>query len=211
MSADNGHAACHLYLASRSPRRRELLAQLGLHPAVIAADVDETPRAGEGPTEYVQRIAVAKARTGSEAIHDRPARPVLAADTAVVVDGRILGKPADERDAMTMLALLSGRGHQVLTAVAVRGRREQVRLSISRVVFRDIDPAEAAAYWATGEPRDKAGAYAIQGRGALFIAELHGSYSGVVGLPLFETAELLAEEGIEVLVTSDEYRGASQE
>jgi septum formation protein len=204
MSADTGHAACHLYLASRSPRRQELLAQLGLRPAVIAADVDETPRAGEDPTEYVQRIALAKARAGAEAIQGQPARPVLAADTAVVVDSRILGKPADERDAMTMLALLSGRSHQVLTAVAVRGRSEQVRLSISRVVFRDIAPAEAAAYWVTGEPRDKAGAYAIQGRGALFVAELHGSYSGVVGLPLFETAELLAEESIEVLVTSNE-------
>jgi len=149
--------------------------------------------------EYVRRIAVAKARAGADAVGGRPARPVLAADTAVVVDGRILGKPADAGDALAMLALLSGRGHEVLTAVAVHGRREQVRVSASRVRFRDIAPVEAAAYWATGEPCDKAGAYAIQGRGALFVAELQGSYSGVVGLPLFETAELLAAEGVRVL------------
>jgi septum formation protein len=191
--------AAHLYLASRSPRRLELLGQLGLRPAVVAADVDETPAPGERPKDYVQRIALAKARAGAAALDEPSARPVLAADTAVVVDERILGKPAGADEALAMLGLLSGRGHEVLTAVAVIGRREQVCLSISRVRFRDIPPAEAAAYWASGEPRDKAGAYAIQGRGALFVAELRGSYSGVVGLPLFETAELLAAEGVRLL------------
>jgi septum formation protein len=191
--------AAHLYLASRSPRRLELLGQLGLRPALVAADVDETPAPGERPKDYVQRIALAKARAGVAALAKAPARPVLAADTAVVVDERILGKPAGADDALAMLGLLSGRGHEVLTAVAVIGRREQVRLSLSRVRFRDISPAEAAAYWASGEPGDKAGAYAIQGRGALFVAELRGSYSGVVGLPLFETAELLAAEGVRLL------------
>jgi len=193
------HDGCDLYLASRSPRRLELLGQLGLRPRVVAADVDETPAAGEGPMEYVRRIARAKACAGAGSLSGRPAHPVLAADTAVVVDGRILGKPAGADDALAMLALLSGRSHEVMTAVAVHGRREQCLVSISEVRFRAITPAEAAAYWATGEPRDKAGAYAIQGRGALFVAGLSGSYSGVVGLPLFETAELLREEGVSVL------------
>jgi len=195
-AADAG--ACDIYLASRSPRRSELLRQLGLRPTVVAADVDETPATSEGPMDYVARIALAKARAGANAIRVPNGPPILAADTAVVVADRILGKPADTEDALAMLALLSGRVHRVLTAVAVLGRREQVRLSATEVHMRDITRAEAAAYWATGEPRDKAGAYAIQGRGALFVEHLCGSYSGVVGLPLFETAQLLATERVQM-------------
>ena len=186
-----------LYLASCSPRRRELLDQLGLAHALVAADVDETPVAGEDPRAYVQRMALAKARAGRQAAGT--AHPVLGADTAVVCDDRILGKPAGADDAMAMLRLLSGREHRVLTAIALLGKHEQTAVSDTGVSFRVIEPAEAAAYWASGEPRDKAGAYAIQGRAALFVSHISGSYSGVVGLPLFETAELLAREGISSL------------
>lgn len=186
-----------LYLASRSPRRRELLEQLGLTYAPIAADVDETPLPGEDPRRYVARMALAKARAGRLAA--RTAHPVLGADTAVVCDERILGKPADAEEALAMLRLLSGREHRVLTGIALLGQREQTAVSETRVSFRVIEPAEALAYWASGEPRDKAGAYAIQGRGALFVEHISGSYSGVVGLPLFETAALLAREGIQSL------------
>jgi len=188
-----------LYLASRSPRRRRLLAQLGLRHRVIAADIDETPLAAECPKDYVVRMALAKARAGHASAAAAPGVPVLGADTAVVCDGRILGKPADAHEALAMLRLLSEREHHVLTGVALLGHREQSACSETQVVFRRIDAAEAVAYWASGEPRDKAGAYAIQGLGALFVAQLSGSYSGVVGLPLFETAALLATEGIEVL------------
>ena len=199
-----------IYLASQSPRRRALLAQLGLACLVLEVQVDESPQRDEAPATYVERIAWAKAAAGRTALLSGkvpasadampgaplPAQPVLAADTAVVIDGRILGKPADERDAMAMLACLSGRTHRVLTAVAVLGAGEHLAVSTSEVRFRSIAPAEAAAYWATGEPKDKAGAYGIQGLGATFVAHLAGSYSGVVGLPLFETAQLLAAEGI---------------
>jgi septum formation protein len=186
-----------VYLASRSPRRRELLLQLGLTHACIPVDVDETPLAGEEPRAYVQRMAQSKARAGRLAVS--AARPVIGADTAVVCEGRILGKPADADDALAMLRLLSGREHRVLTGVTVIGAREQSAISETLVHFRHIGPAEAAAYWAGGEPRDKAGAYAIQGRGALFVERIDGSYSGVVGLPLFETAALLACEGVTVI------------
>jgi len=186
-----------LYLASRSPRRRELLDQLGLAYALVTADVDETPLPGEDPMPYVQRMALAKARAGRQMVST--AHPVLGADTAVVCDGRILGKPADADDAMAMLRLLSGREHRVLTGIALLGKQEQIAVSDTAVSFRVIAPAEAAAYWAGGEPRDKAGAYAIQGQGALFVERLTGSYSGVVGLPLFETAALLANEEIRSL------------
>ncbi|KAA6187268.1 septum formation inhibitor Maf [Thiohalocapsa marina] len=183
-----------LYLASRSPRRRELLQQLGLAHGLLPADVDESPLPGESAEAFVIRIALEKARAGRQ-VAPSPL-PVLGADTAVVCDGRILGKPADAADAAAMLALLSGRAHRVLTGVAVLGQREQTVLSETRVQFRQIAPAEADAYWASGEPRDKAGAYAIQGRGALFVERISGSYTGVVGLPLFETARLLAAEGV---------------
>jgi septum formation protein len=185
-----------VHLASQSPRRRELLAQIGIRHDLVTVAVDERVRDGEAPAEYVLRLALAKARAGRALRADRP---VLGADTAVVVDDRILGKPADRDDALAMLALLSGREHRVLTAVALVGEREETRLSVSHVRFRRIDEAQAAAYWATGEPADKAGGYAVQGLGALFIESVAGSYSGVVGLPLFETGELLRRAGIDPL------------
>lgn len=186
-----------IYLASSSPRRRELLARLGVPYCVLAADIDERRLPGEAPREYVRRMAVTKARRAAAAV--RESRPVLAADTAVVVDGRVLGKPAHREEALAALARLSGRSHEVMTAVALVHRAEALRLSVTRVTFREIDPAEAAAYWETGEPRDKAGAYAVQGLGAVFVSRLEGSYTGVVGLPLFETAQLLGDIGVPVL------------
>lgn len=183
-------------LASRSPRRRELLDQIGIPHQVVTITVDETPRPGEAPAEYVIRLALEKARAGRRQA-GTAMLPVLAADTAVVVDDQVLGKPAGRDDAVAMLRRLSGRSHKVLTGVALAwdGRIDS-RLSVSRVVFRPIGRDEAAAYWASGEPADKAGGYAIQGLGALFVERLEGSYSGVMGLPLFETGELLALAGI---------------
>jgi len=193
MSAD------FVYLASASPRRRELLRQIGVSFRLIGAELDETPMAGEAPAGYVSRLALAKADAGWQRSRDFGDAPVLAADTAVVLDGRILGKPQDKTDAATMLLELSGRTHQVLTAVAVRSAAgNEVKISESLVAFRSVDAAEAAAYWNTGEPRDKAGGYAIQGYAAVFIADLKGSYSGVMGLPLFETAALLNAAGVAI-------------
>ncbi len=183
-----------IYLASASPRRRELLAQLGVRYALVAAGVDESRREGESPEMYVLRLAREKAQAGFLALGDRPPRPVLGADTVVVDGDAVLGKPRDPEHAVAMLTRLGGRTHNVLTAVAlVDGEREASRLSVSHVTFRPIDEAEARRYWATGEPADKAGGYAIQGRAAAFIERLEGSYSGVMGLPLFETAQLLDE------------------
>jgi septum formation protein len=187
-----------IYLASRSARRRELLEQIGLPYALLDVAVDETPLTGETAQEYVLRLALLKARVGHAAalrVHDLP---VLAADTAVVLDDMILGKPRHRGDALAMLASLSGRAHRVFSGVALVGRQAEVRLSVSEVRFRRISSQEAQAYWASGEPQDKAGGYAIQGLGAVFIEQLHGSYSGVMGLPLFETAELLHNAGIEI-------------
>ena len=161
---------------------------------MIAAGVDESVRPGEAAADYVGRLAAAKAEAGWRSQQDAP---VLAADTTVILDGAILGKPAGRQEALDMLQRLSGRTHEVLTAVALRSAGgTQVRISHSSVTFRSIDSDAAAAYWDTGEPRDKAGAYAIQGGAAVFIAELRGSYSGVMGLPLFETAELLQAAGV---------------
>jgi len=196
-----------IYLASGSPRRRELLRQIGVSFRVIGAELDETALAGESAAAYVSRLAEAKAAVGWEGSRDLRGgdpgggdlrgAPVLAADTAVVLDGEILGKPADMKAAMAMLLLLSGRAHEVLTAVALRTARGlELKVSRSLVSFRTVDPGEARAYWNTGEPHDKAGAYAIQGYAAVFIADLKGSYSGVMGLPLFETAELLKAAGV---------------
>ncbi len=187
-------AAPLLCLASRSPRRRELLTQIGVPHLVSAADIDETLLPGERAADYVVRMARAKAL----AVHSRGmALPVLAADTTVVLDERVCGKPADEAEAVAMLTALSGRSHTVLTAVAlaVHGTLTQ-RLSASEVRLRPLSRAECLAYWRTGEPRDKAGGYAVQGRGAAFIEHLRGSYSGVMGLPLYETAELLRAAGL---------------
>jgi len=186
-----------VYLASGSPRRRELLQQIGVSFRVVGMEVDEAVLPDETPSAYVTRLAAAKAVAGWERSRDAHQVPVLAADTAVVLDGQILGKPADRKGAEGMLRQLSGRTHEVLTAVALRTTDGlQSRISRSEVTFRSIAAAEAYAYWETGEPSDKAGAYAIQGRGAIFVADLRGSYSGVMGLPLFETAELLRRAGV---------------
>ncbi|NIF28779.1 septum formation inhibitor Maf [Pantoea sp. Tr-811] len=185
-----------LYLASGSPRRRELLSQIGVPFTVVSAPVDETPLPGEGAEAYVERLARAKAEAGLAAAPVERAA-VLGADTAVVLDGRILGKPENREHALAMLADLAGREHQVLTAVALTdGQRCESLCIASSVRFRPIDEAEAQRYWASGEPADKAGGYAIQGLGAVFVTGLQGSYSAVVGLPLSETAELLARFGI---------------
>ena len=182
-----------LTLASGSPRRQEILESLGVPFAVVAADIDETPLEDEAPEDMVVRVALAKARAVAATVDV----PVLAGDTAVVLDKRIFGKPVDEADALDMLARLSGKKHTVLTGVAlVAGGRDATALSRTAVLFRDVGPDEALRYWQSGEPQDKAGAYAIQGRGGVFVAAIEGSYSGVVGLPVFETAELLREAGI---------------
>jgi len=189
-----------LYLASQSPRRRELLAQIGLRFEVVPVEVDETPRPGEAPADLVQRLALEKAVAGLARLPGGARGPVLGADTEVVIDGQVLGKPRDEEDAGAMLARLSGRSHHVLSAVALAvPDRQAVRLSLSTVWFRHTTSGERQAYCATGEPLDKAGAYAIQGLAAVFIPRVEGSYSGVMGLPLFETAELLRELGIEAM------------
>jgi len=189
-----------LYLASRSPRRRELLRQIGVRFAVVEGDADETRLPGEHPEDYVLRLAVAKARAARALIPHHDQRPVLGADTAVVIGEQILGKPETREESLAMMQLLSGRAHRVLTAVAlISADGERTDLSESRVTFRTLDDSEALGYWRTGEPRDKAGGYAIQGYGALFVSALNGSYSGVMGLPLFETGRLLAQVGIEVM------------
>ncbi|HKX53155.1 MAG TPA: Maf family protein [Nitrosospira sp.] len=198
-----------IYLASRSPRRQELLKQIGVDFMVLPLrealpripDVDETPLPQEPPQEYVERIACVKAQTGRMRASERgwAAFPVLGADTAVVSNGRIFGKPENPLHAKEMLRALSGQVHEVLTAVAVAaGNGTRVNLSRSRVRFRNISEQEIAHYLTCGEAYDKAGAYAIQGRAAVFISEIFGSYSGVVGLPLFETAQLLEESGIRI-------------
>lgn len=179
-----------IYLASGSPRRLELLGQLGVPVEVHPSNIDETPLAGETPADMVGRLAQEKARATAAAL-PRDAL-VLGADTTVVVDGEMLGKPRDRADGLRMLAALSGRNHEVLTGVAcVRGDRVACRTNASRVTFRDVDADEAAHYWETGEPADKAGAYAIQGKGAAFVTRIVGSHSSIMGLPLAETAELL--------------------
>ena len=183
-----------IVLASQSPRRSELLTQIGIEHSISPVDIDETPGTDEAAEAFVQRIACEKASMG-RALH--PGKAVLAADTCVVLDGQLLGKPRHEEHAVEMLLSLSDRNHEVLSGVALfSGQGESYRLSRSQVRFRPVSKAEARRYWSTGEPADKAGGYAIQGRGALFIEHIAGSYSGVMGLPLFETGELLAEAGL---------------
>ena len=235
--------ALTLYLASASPRRRELLAQIGVECRVLAVDLDESPLPGEPPEVYVRRLALDKARAalalvaprdgghaggagadpgkaprygghaggagadpGEDAVSGWQASGalVLAADTAVVVDTQVLGKPRDAGDAAAMLRLLSGREHRVLSGVALVGPGAEATSAVSesRVRMRPIAEAEITAYWATGEPADKAGGYAIQGRAAVFVEALSGSYSGVMGLPLFETSALLAAAGLAPLRTT---------
>ncbi len=184
-----------LILASSSPRRQELLTQIGVPFSVQVPAIDETPLVGEAPPAYVQRMAEEKAR----AVLAQQAGDVcvLAADTSVIVDELILGKPADAADAKAMLRRLSGREHQVLSAIAVADQsRLNSHVVSCKVAFRTLTDAEIDAYWLTGEPRDKAGSYAIQGLGAVFVQAIHGSYSAVVGLPLAETAALLGEFAI---------------
>ena len=189
-----------LFLASGSPRRRELLTQIGVPFQVVSASIDETPLPDECPAAYVERLARAKARAGREHLLGASVSApfcVLGADTAVVLDDQILGKPVDEANALSMLMALSGREHEVLTAIAIlAAERCETRVVRSRVSFRTISQQEAGQYWASGEPQDKAGGYAIQGLAAVFVAGLNGSYSGVVGLPVCETAELLGQFGI---------------
>jgi septum formation protein len=188
-----------IYLASRSPRRRMLLEQIGVRYRVLALDLTERRRPGESPAAFVRRMARAKAELGRTRLPPGATAPVLGADTVVIADGEVLGKPSSVGEACAMLERLSGRSHEVLTAVALAATTTEVALSRSRVWFRALTAEERAAYCATGEPLDKAGAYAIQGLAAAFVARLEGSYSGVVGLPLFETAELLRAVGIDAL------------
>ncbi len=194
-----------LYLASASPRRRELLTQIGLSFVVIPQQIDESLRPGERADHYVLRLATEKAGAGWQDLQRELALPVLAADTSVVCEGQILGKPSTLEEARTMLQLLSGRTHQVLTAVAV-GFEDmlQTRVVSTDVGFRQLSINEIDAYWHSGEPQDKAGAYGIQGKGALFVESITGSYSNVVGLPLFEAAQLLEAFGIHTLALLQE-------
>jgi len=190
-----------LYLASQSPRRRELLGQLGVSFSILDVDVAEVPFPEERPVDYVRRVARDKAQAGWEVLerHAQAEALVLASDTEVVLGERIFGKPKDADDAMHMLQALSGCTHEVISAVCmVSAEREHDDVCISRVRFAQVDEAEMAAYVATGEPFGKAGAYAIQGKGASLIEYLEGSYSGVMGLPLFETARLLRILGVAV-------------
>lgn len=190
----------HVYLASASPRRRELLAQVGLVPEVLVQDIDEKPLPAELPETYVTRLAREKAQAALRDPRCRLLLPVIAADTTVVCAGRVLGKPASLDEAREMLQLLSGHTHQVMTAVAVAAAGHcELALVSTEVRFRAIDDEEIDRYWATGEPRDKAGGYGIQGLGAMFVSRIDGSYSGVMGLPLFETLQLLKRFGISPL------------
>ena len=200
-----------IYLASKSPRRRDLLRQIGVNFDVLTfragergedADVDETPLPGEAVERYVERLALAKAQAGMRRVLWRKLlpHPVLTADTTLEVDGEIVGKPHDAAEAHAILERLSGRRHRVLTAVAMSdGERTRSRLSVSEVAFRSLGEHDIRRYIATGEPFDKAGAYGIQGHAAIFIEEIRGSYSGIMGLPLFETAALLEIFGHPVL------------
>lgn len=182
-----------LYLASKSPRRRELLGRLGLEFRVIEIDIPEQRQPGESAADYVRRVAREKARAGLLRAAGDPSALVLGSDTEVVLDDEVFGKPADTGSAAAMLRRLSGRTHQVLSAVSlVSLTRESQAMSVSQVTFAELTDAQIDAYVATGEPFGKAGGYAIQGRAEIFVSRLDGSYSGVMGLPLFDTARLLA-------------------
>lgn len=190
-----------LYLASRSPRRRELLARLGVQFTTIDVDIPEVPAPGEAPRDYVLRVAAEKAAAGMAGLGHPEGALVIGADTEVVLGEEVFGKPVDAVDAETMLARLSGRVHQVISAVAVRSADRCVQAtSVTEVEFAALSPEHIAAYVASGEPLGKAGGYAIQGGAEAFVPRLVGSYSGVMGLPLFETARLLRELGIEAPV-----------
>lgn len=184
-----------IILASASPRRQELLNQIKVRYQVVPVDIDETPFIGEAPENYVLRMAAEKSLACVQRM--KPKLPVLAADTTVVIGGKILGKPKDREDAMAMLSLLSGTTHLVYSAVSLRASEHWQAVSKTEVTFKALTSVEMLAYWQSGEPVDKAGAYAIQGLGSLFVESINGSFSGVVGLPLFETAALLSKQGIE--------------
>lgn len=187
-----------IHLASRSPRRRELLQQIALPFQVVDVDVDENTDDFESAEMLVIRLALEKARAGWERVRSSSPKPVLGADTAVVLeDNRILGKPRDREDGMAMLRALSGTSHRVLTGTAMVDDREVTRLSVNTVTFRELSEDEIEAYWRTGEPEGKAGGYAIQGRAAVFVEHMEGSYSGVMGLPLFDVVDLLGEFGLD--------------
>lgn len=191
-----------IILASASPRRRELLTQIGVRFMVQTADVDETPLPGESPAALVERLALMKAEAVLQRRADAGQRqlPVLGSDTLGILNGELLVKPLDFADARQMLRKMSGQQHEILTAVALATEHgTKLVTNRNRVKFRSVSDAEILAYWESGEPQDKAGAYAIQGRGAIFIERLEGSYSGVMGLPLFETAQLLSATGIKIL------------
>jgi septum formation protein len=186
-----------IVLASASERRSQLLRQIGVRHRVVGADIDETPFSGEKPLDHVQRLAAGKAQAVVARQGGRPDVPILAADTTVALDDRLFGKPADEAEFLEMLGALAGRTHAVLTAVALwHDGRLRRALDTSFVTFRAIDHEERRRYWASGEPAGKAGGYAIQGLGAVFVERLEGSFSGVMGLPLFETAALLDAAGV---------------
>ena len=191
-----------IYLASQSPRRSELLAQIGISFTVLSVNIDETVKDNEKPEEYVVRLAREKAYAGFEAVEHKD-KPILGSDTAVILKGEILGKPQDNDDAKRMLALLSGNTHQVMTAVALvlpteNSKQAELReiISVSEVCFKKLSALEIEQYVYSGESDDKAGSYAIQGLAAVFITHLSGSYSGVMGLPLYETFELLKDASI---------------
>jgi len=186
-----------LILASASPRRAELLEQLKLNYTIKAVDIDESPHKEESPLHYVQRIAAEKS-AACRALDDSNL-PILSADTAVILDKQIMGKPENQQHAQEMLLQLSGKTHQVYTAISLRGSQHWQAVNVTDVTFRAIHADEIRAYWQTHEPTDKAGGYAIQGLGSVFIQSIQGSFSAVMGLPLFETAELLAQQGIKVI------------
>ena len=191
-----------IYLASRSPRRAEILQQLGVRFRVLPSDIDESLQQGESPERYVLRLAEAKAGVCAMQLQavDELGHPVLAADTTVSIDGMILGKPTDEADAHAMLQRMAGRWHEVHTGLALATRHGvETALSTTRVQFSAMNEAEIAAYVASGEPRDKAGAYGIQGLGGIFVQRIEGSHTGVMGLPVHETARLLKNAGIPIL------------
>lgn len=185
-----------IILASASPRRKELLDQIGVHYTVYAVDIDESPLLNETPLAYVQRVAAEKSAACVATLQTTQA--VLAADTTVVLGDVIMGKPKDKADAMTMLRQLSGNTHQVYSAVSLRGVTHSAAVSITDVTFKKLSEQEIEDYWHSGEPLDKAGAYAIQGKGSVFVTAINGSFSGVVGLPLYETAQLLRQQGIKI-------------
>ena len=185
-----------LILASASPRRTEILHQIGVRHQIVPADIDETPRSGEMATDYVQRMALEKAQ---HVMLSKDSTPVLGADTCVVCDGTIFGKPSHRDEAMDMLGALSGKSHWVHTAVAVAYQGDfALQISSTEVVFRKLSKQECLIYWETGEPIDKAGSYAIQGYGSVFVESIAGSYSGVVGLPIKETYLLLKKFGVPI-------------